>query len=497
MRILIYFLIILLIMTTFNDLIFETAPVPMWLQDLSGLKRLFEQWRLHGIQNLSAYLLEDKSRLNQCLNNIKILHANQSILNLFEANSFQHLAENINLIYKADVLPSLLLGLEQLWQGQQQFSYSTVHYSLLGNKLDIEKKFTILPSAREDWSAVLIVNTDVSQYRNAQRQEEHQRQLAEGMFQYSPASLWVEDFSRIKAKLDHVRNMGIEDFRTFLDVHPEFIEQCMQDIIIIDVNQATLELFVAPNKQTLIQNLPTIFAKEMVYTFKEQLIELWQGHIHHRREAVNYALDGSIRHVLLQFSVFPGYENDWSLVQLSLTDITARKKAESYLEYLGKHDVLTKLFNRSFYIEEINRLERTHIRVLSCIYIDMNGLKKVNDSLGHDSGDAMLRRLGDILNQAIQMPHTVSRIGGDEFVILMPNANAKSVESIKIAIDELLKIDNQFYSSLPMSIAMGSATLMEQETIEEMIRRADQEMYNEKYHYYQEQVSLGKNKGQH
>ena len=61
---------------------------------------------------------------------------------------------------------------------------------------------------------------------------------------------------------------------------------------------------------------------------------------------------------MLQFSVLPGHENDWSLVQVALTDITARKKAEAYLEYLGKHDVLTKLYNRSFYVDELNRLER-------------------------------------------------------------------------------------------------------------------------------------------
>ena len=60
----------------------------------------------------------------------------------------------------------------------------------------------------------------------------------------------------------------------------------------------------------------------------------------------------------MQFSVLPGHENDWSLVQVALTDITARKKAEAYLEYLGKHDVLTKLYNRSFYVDELNRLER-------------------------------------------------------------------------------------------------------------------------------------------
>lgn len=87
----------------------------------------------------------------------------------------------------------------------------------------------------------------------------------------------------------------------------------------------------------------------MVETFREQLIELWQGNIHHKREAVNYALDGQIRNVLLQFTVFPVMKRLGDWYRLRFTDITARKKAENYLEYLGQHDVLTKLYNRAFY----------------------------------------------------------------------------------------------------------------------------------------------------
>ena len=92
--------------------------------------------------------------------------------------------------------------------------------------------------------------------------------------------------------------------------------------------------------------------------FREQLVDLWDGKLFQQREVVNYALDGTELHLHLQFSVLPGHERDWSLVQVALTDITARKKAEAYLEFLGKHDVLTKLYNRSFYVDEINRLER-------------------------------------------------------------------------------------------------------------------------------------------
>lgn len=249
---------------------------------------------------------------------------------------------------------------------------------------------------------MLVSTENITPYTAARRQADQQRLLAESRFVYSPTSLWVEDFSRIKSRLDQLRHLGIDDFNTFLDVHPDFIQQCIRDVLIIDVNQATLDLFGAPDKNTLLQNIHKFFAGEMQHTFREQLIELWNGNIHHQREAINYALDGSIRHVLLQFTVFPGYEEDWSTVQVALTDITARKKAENYLEYLGKHDVLTKLLNRSHYTEEVNRLERSSLRPVSSIYIDMNGLKVVNDAFGHDSGDDLLRRTGELLNQLVQ-----------------------------------------------------------------------------------------------
>lgn len=72
---------------------------------------------------------------------------------------------------------------------------------------------------------------------------------------------------------------------------------------------------------------------------------------------------------------------------VALTDITARKKAKAYLELLGKHDVLTKLRNRSFYVDELNRLERKGPWPVTIIMADLNGLKRVSDQLGHAAGD--------------------------------------------------------------------------------------------------------------
>lgn len=465
--------------------IFDLAPIPMWLEDYSEIKIQFDLWRSQGVIDLKAFLSEDLERVRSCAHKIKIIKVNQKTMDLFEASSLQELCSQLHQIFQQDMLHSHLYELVDLWDGKVQFSSQAVNYTLSGKRLDIQLHGQILPGYEHCLSRILLTTEDVTNYQNALRLEEKNRRLAESRFNYSPTSLWVEDFSRVKMRLDQLRDIGIDDFRTFLDVHPEFVNQCVEDILILDVNQATLDLFQAPDKATLFKNTHKIFAKEMASTFREQLIELWKGNIHHQREAINYALDGSIRNVLLQFTVFPGYEHNWSIVQVALTDITARKKAENYLEYLGKHDVLTKLHNRSFYTEEINRLERSIVRPISCIFLDMNGLKEVNDHLGHDAGDDLLRRVGHILSQAIQQTsYTASRIGGDEFVILMPGTDEAAVMPMLQTIHELLNIDNQFYSSHQISIAIGYATTQNNESIEDMLKRADQEMYKKKKDYY-------------
>lgn len=468
-------------MPTLDSSIFDLAPIPMWLEDYSGIKIQFDEWRDQGIQDLRTFLREDLERVRQCAHKIKLIRVNQKTLQLFEAASFEQLCDDLAVIFQQDMLDSHLNELVDLWEGKTLFSSMAVNYTLSGRRLDIQLHGTILPGYEDSFARVLVTTEDVTQVHHARRLEEKNRRLAESRFHYSPASLWVEDFSRVKFRLDQLRQLGIDDFRTFIDVHPEFVNQCVEDILILDVNQATLDLFQAPDKATLLKNTHKIFAKEMLSTFREQLIELWKGNIHHQREAINYALDGSIRNVLLQFTVFPGYEHNWGIVQVALTDITARKKAENYLEYLGKHDVLTKLHNRSFYSEEIHRLERSMVRPISCIFLDMNGLKAINDYHGHDAGDDVLRRVGQILTQSIQQtPYTASRIGGDEFVILMHGADETAVSVMLQTIDALLTLDNQFYSSQPISISMGYATTREHETMESMLKRADAEMYTKK-----------------
>ena len=253
----------------------------------------------------------------------------------------------------------------------------------------------------------------------------------------------------------------------------------------LDVNQQTLKMFAASSKAELVDKLGLVFRDEMHNSFADQLYDLWQGKIVQMREVVNYSLGGEPINIHMQFAVMAGHESAWDRVLVSLVDITARKKAEAYLEYLGKHDSLTRLRNRVFYVEELNRVSRKGPWPLSILAMDLNGLKKINDSEGHAAGDAILRRTGEVLTNATGgHPYCVARIGGDEFVALMPGCDERLARGLKDRIESMLELNNQFYSGQRVSISIGIASCNAAGDVEDAIHRADQAMFAAKDQYY-------------
>lgn len=463
---------------------FELAPVSLWLEDYSALRELFTRWRDEGVIDLRTHLRADPRRVAECSQRIRLLKVNRRTLELFGASSLDHLKANLHQVFRDDMFDQHVEELVQLWEGRSRFASQTVNYTLSGRRLDILLNATVLPGHEQTWERVLLSIEDVTERARAQRSLARSEEYARGLFEHSPVSLWVEDFSAVKFLLDGVRAQGITDFRTFTDVHPEFVQRCMQEIRVIDVNRQTLQMFAAPDKDTLLKGLHEVFRDDMQTHFTEQLIDLWNGKLFQQRETLNYALDGEAVHVYMQFSVLPGHESHWDLVLVSLTDITARKKAEAYLEFLGKHDVLTKLRNRSFFVDELNRLERKGPWPVTVVIADMNGLKTVNDVEGHGAGDALLRRAGEVLMKAVDKPDCAARIGGDEFALLLPGTDERGAEQMVERMNKLIELNNQFYPGTALSFAVGVATCRQGERLETAVHRADEQMYMSKKAYY-------------
>lgn len=160
-------------------------------------------------------------------------------------------------------------------------------------------------------------------------------------------------------------------------------------------------------------------------------------------------------------------------------DITKRKEMEKSLRELVFLDALTGLYNRRYFEQELQRIDNETNLPLSIIMGDVNGLKIINDSMGHQQGDLVLESVGRVLRRVSRPGDLVSRWGGDEFLMVLPNTTPAEAEEICFRIEETIKVlgDEEM---LP-SIALGCATkTVIHEEIQNMIREAENRMYQHK-----------------
>jgi hypothetical protein len=208
---------------------FELAPTSLWLEDYQDLRKQLEAWRQDGVSDLKTFLLEDLRRVAACTSTMKVLKVNRRTLDLFEADSQEHLKDNLDKVFRDDMLESHVDELVQLWDGSPVFSGHSVNYTLGGARLDVALHGRVLPGYENTWARVLVALDDVTLRETARRNLAASEAYARCLFEDSPASLWVEDFSAVKHLLDDLRFQGIVDFRVFTDVHPEFVERCLRE----------------------------------------------------------------------------------------------------------------------------------------------------------------------------------------------------------------------------------------------------------------------------
>ncbi|ACB85677.1 PocR ligand-binding domain-containing protein [Natranaerobius thermophilus] len=176
-----------------------------------------------------------------------------------------------------------------------------------------------------------------------------------------------------------------------------------------------------------------------------------------------------------------GYFNNSSDTGIVIAheDITARKQAEERIKYLSFHDSLTSLYNRAYLEEQIKKLDVEGQLPISLILADLNGLKLVNDSYGHECGDQLLLQTSKILTQSCRKDDIIARWGGDEFVILLTKTNKEDAEKICNRIKNLCITTKQ--EEIPVSITLGVSTKENsEEDIYNVLIAAEEEMYKNK-----------------
>lgn len=162
-------------------------------------------------------------------------------------------------------------------------------------------------------------------------------------------------------------------------------------------------------------------------------------------------------------------------------DVTDRRHYEEQLTFLSLHDYLTGLYNRAYFENELSRLSSSREYPVSIISIDLDGMKLINDTLGHAMGDELLKSCAKVLGQSLRQSDILARVGGDEFVIILPRTTMDDGQEIVQRMNINVDLYNRNNREFPLSISVGIATAeSEDRNLEQVYVEADERMYREK-----------------
>lgn len=203
-----------------------------------------------------------------------------------------------------------------------------------------------------------------------------------------------------------------------------------------------------------------------------------KGEGSHVEDEVFWRADGTSFDV--EYHSYPQIKNgEITGAVVTFMDISERKKKEAEIQYLNCYDTLTGLYNRRCFEDNQTKIDNPDNLPLSVIFADINGLKMTNDIFGHTAGDELIKKSSEILQQVRRQNDVVARVGGDEFIILLPNTTRENAEKI------LTRIKSGFadarVEAIKCSIALGLDTKRSpDQLLDEIMANAENAMYKDK-----------------
>ena len=246
---------------------------------------------------------------------------------VFGYSAEEAIGKHISLIIPRDRLDEETEVLARLRRGEKIDHFETVRRRKDGRLVDVS--LTVSPIRSSDGRIVGAskVARDITERRLAHEALARGRRRYYRIFEGAGVSIWDEDFTAVRAALDDLRASGVRDFAVYFAEHPDEVERYIGLVRIVDVNQATLQMFGARDKTQLLESLNTVFTEQTREVFVSELIALAEGRTRFEADTELRTLAGDRLNVLVSIT-FPPLNEPADSVLVTLTDVTLQKRAE-------------------------------------------------------------------------------------------------------------------------------------------------------------------------
>ncbi|MFC2159444.1 diguanylate cyclase [Actinomycetota bacterium] len=433
--------------------LFEDSPIPLWELDISEIKEYFDCLKDKGVKNFGKYFKDHPKDVSTCIKMLRIININKANLDMFGAKSKDRIKDYLNHIFSNKLHSMLIKWFIPLAEGKNIFESEVKCKNLKEQEKHMILKWTVISSNIQEYTKAIVSIIDITKLKKVTGQIQDLSQLRESII--DNANVWLTVFD---SKFNIiVWNKAAEKISGYLRSE------------VVGNNKIWEKLY--PNEvyrnQTLAKTLAIIEEKKNIEDF----------------ETIILNKNGKDRIITWNFKTLNDI-NDKAIGLIALgRDFTDKKKMEDELKFIATHDALTGLFNRTFFEEQMKLQFGERYKKVAIVILDIDGLKYVNDSLGHQKGDNLIKDTAKILKNTFRPSDVVARIGGDEFSILMKDINEDGVINtlgrLKNNIDKFnqnLKRDQN-----PINLSIGYAIKdYHTKTAEKTFKEADDMLFENK-----------------
>ena len=438
--------------------LFEGAAVSIWDEDLRGVRRALSALRAEGVADLRAFLAEHPEKILELAGEIQVNDVNEASLRIFRAPGKKELIAALPRTFVDESRPVVAEALCALWEGAESFSSEVAMRALDGTRLTTFISLPI-PHDEEAWRQVPVSILDLTDYQETRKTLRQLERRHQTLVEHSPVGIFYADR---RGKCSYINRRGLD------------MLGMAQDSALGDGWLAAVHYEDRPRVEASWRH-----ACEAHFPFKEDF----------RFDRGN----GSLAWVMGE--AVPERDDAGEAIGYigTLSEITDRiaveeslRRNEEHLQYIAHHDQVTGLPNRVLFHSHLRRAiaeAQRSGRMAAILFLDLDRFKTINDSLGHEIGDQVLREVSARLSACTRKSDLVARFGGDEFVILL-----EDLRELK----DIAHIAEKILHSLPPPIAIAPHVLhvttsigialvpADGEDVDGLMKAADVAMYRAK-----------------